>query len=505
MQVTSEKWPEDLFLEIRKQVLAQWRTGADVDLDEAVDYHRAMAPERRVTACLRDAARDGRVLMQPRAGVAVLEEHISLLQALDTLGDADILPTTVDAFTRSLRFGEAEAAIHESRDKSRSMLNGFPGAVHGVTGCRRVVESVHRPLVVRIAAPDARLNAEIMLAAGYTGHSHGPMADLAYSKYTRIEEIIHLWQYVDRLAGYYEERGCPINREHYIPLCMVTPPSLQIAVTILDGILQVAQGATHTTLGYGQDGCLLQDVAAVNAMALLAAEYFPRMGYPEAKLSIGLHQWMGGFPSDPAQASALIALGATTAALGRVNMVFVKTPAEALGIPTLEDNIQGLKITKTVLESLAGQAYPDSAALEREIRVIQMETRAILDRVAELGAGNLVAGITGAFHAGVIDIPFSPNVRNAGKVMPARDRSGAVRYLDHGHLPLPREAIEYNREMISRRAEAEGRKPGYAMTRDDVYRFVGGRIPSLRTSRPEAVRRSVTTPMFPSDAGSREA
>ena len=37
---------------------------------------------------------------------------------------------------------------------------------------------------------------------------------------------------------------------------------LQIAVTILDGLLQVAQGAMHTTLGYGEHGCLLQDVAA---------------------------------------------------------------------------------------------------------------------------------------------------------------------------------------------------------------------------------------------------
>jgi len=484
--VTNKQWPEELFLDVRKQVLAQWPTGAGVDLGEAVAYHRTLESTRRATMCLADAKAEGRVLMQPRAGVAGLEEHIALLRELEVSGDADLLPTTVDSFTRNLRFVEAEAAIQESRENKRSMLNGFPGAVYGVQACRRVVESVRRPLVVRTAAPDARLNAEIMLAAGYTGHSHGPMADLAYSKHTRIDEIIHLWQYVDRLAAYYEERGCPINREHYIPLCMVTPPSLQIAVTILDGLLQVAQGAMHTTLGYGQNGCLLQDVAAARAMALLAAEYFPRLGYPGAKISTGLHQWMGGFPSDPTRASALIALGAMAAALSGVTMVFVKTPAEALGVPTIDDNLHGLKITKTVIESLVGQEYPESGALEREIRTIQIEARAILDRVVELGEGDLVAGITDAFVAGVIDIPFSPNVYNVGKVMPARDHTGAVRYLDHGHLPLPREAIECNREAIARRAEREGRRPGYGMTRDDVYRFVGGRVASGPETRPRA-------------------
>lgn len=476
MRVTNERWPEDRFLDVRRQVLAQWPTGAQVDLGEAVAYHRTLDASRSAAVCLTQAKAEGRVLMQPRAGVAVLDEQIALLRELESRGGPDILPTTIDSFTRDLRFAESEAAIQESRQTGRSMLNGFPGAVYGVPGCRRVVEAVQRPLVVRTAAPDARLNAEVMLAAGYTGHSHGPMADLAYSKHSRIDEIIELWQYVDRLAAYYEERGCPINREHYIPLCSVTPPSLQLAVTILDGLLQVAQGATHTTLGYGQNGCLLQDVAAVRAMALLAAEYFPRLGYPDAKISTALHQWMGGFPSDPSEAMALIALGAAAAALSGVTMVLVKTPAEAIGVPTVSDNVQGLTITKTIIESLMGQEYPDGPALEREIRTIEIETRSILDWVVAMGNGNLVAGISDAFATGVIDIPFSPNVHNAGKVMPARDDTGAVRYLDHGHLPLPREAIEYNRETISRRAAREGRPPGYAMTRDDVYRFVGGRV-----------------------------
>ncbi len=474
MLVRNEKWPEEVFAEVRKQVLAQWPTGAEVDLDEAVAYHRSLPSGKRAAFCITRAKEEGRVLMQPRAGVAVLEEHISLLLDLETSGEADLLPTSVDAFTRNLRFAEAEAAIQESREKSRSMLNGFPGVTYGVKGCRRVVESVHRPLVIRTAAPDARLNAEIMLAAGYTGHSHGPLADLAYSKNMRFDEIIRLWQYVDRLAGAYEEKGCPINREHYIPLCMVTPPSLQLAVTILDGLLQVAQGATYTTLGYGQNGCVLQDIAAIKAMDSMAAKYFPQLGYPEAKISTGLHQWMGGFPSDPAQASALIALGAMTAAFSGATMVFVKTPAEAIGIPTARDNITGLKITKAILDSLSGQEFPDNEALEREIQMIQKETQAILDKVLEMGDGDLVVGITDAFRAGVIDIPFSPNIYNAGKVMPVRDHTGAVRYLNHGNLPLPQEVVEYQREMIAKRAAKEGREPGYAMTLDDVYRFTSG-------------------------------
>ena len=52
---------------------------------------------------------------------------------------------------------------------------------------------------------------------------------------------------------------------------------------------------------------------------------------------------MGGFPADEAKAFGVISTGAATAALAGATKVIVKTPHEAIGIPTKEANAHGNK------------------------------------------------------------------------------------------------------------------------------------------------------------------
>ena len=65
-----------------------------------------------------------------------------------------------------------------------------------------------------------------------------------------------------------------------------------------------------------------------------------------------LHQWMGGFPQDEAQAFGVISWGSAAAALSHATKVIVKTPHEAMGVPTAEANAQGLRCTKQVISML---------------------------------------------------------------------------------------------------------------------------------------------------------
>ena len=46
MDIQNKKIPHEEFLRQRQEVLAQWPTGKDVNLEEAVAYHKAM-PENR--------------------------------------------------------------------------------------------------------------------------------------------------------------------------------------------------------------------------------------------------------------------------------------------------------------------------------------------------------------------------------------------------------------------------------------------------------------------------
>ncbi len=119
---------------------------------------------------------------------------------------------------------------------------------------------------------------------------------------------------------------------------------------------------------------------------------------------------------------------------------------------------------------------PLTKELLDEINIIKMETRAIVNKIFELGNGDIAKGTVAGFQAGVIDIPFAPSKYNKGKVLPARDNEGAVRILECGSLPFNKELKDYHREKIEQRAKIERRKVSFQMVIDDIYAIGKGRL-----------------------------
>lgn len=482
MELKNKKWTEEEFYSTRNDVLQQWPTGKDVNLKEAAAYLKKVPEHKNFSAKLKKAKNEGITLAQPRAGVALIEPHIELLTYLQNEGGADLLPSTIDSYTRQNRYDECEVGMRESEKAGRSMLNGFPVVNHGVSGCRRVFEAVNLPLQARHGTPDGRLLAEIIHAGGWTSNEGGGISyNIPYAKSVSLEKTILDWQYCDRLAGIYEEMGIHINREPFGPLTgTLVPPSTSNAVAIIEGLLAAEQGVINLTLGYGQCGNLIQDVAAIKSLQELAEEYFTKFGY-KIELTTVFHEWMGGFPADEAKAFGLISWGAATAALAGATKVIVKTPHEAIGIPTKEANSEGIKATKTTLNLLRGQRLPMSKELADEIALIKAETKCILDKVYELGMGDLAVGAVKAFETGVMDIPFAPSKYNPGKILPARDNNGAVRYLECGNIPFTKEIKDFNRELLEKRAKYEGRDVSFQMVVDDIFAVGNG----VLVGRPE--------------------
>lgn len=470
MELKNKKWSEEEFFKVRKEVLSQWPTGSQVDLQEASEYLKKIPEHKNFCLKLKKAKDEGITLAQPRAGVALVDEHINLLKYLQDEGGADLLPSTIDSYTRQNRYNECEVGIEESKKAGRSMLNGFPAVNYGVMECRRVFEAVNLPLQARHGTPDARLLAEIIHASGWTSNEGGGISyNIPYAKSVSVERSLLDWQYCDRLVGLYEEMGIHINREPFGPLTgTLVPPSMSNAVAIIEGLLAAEQGVKNITLGYGQCGNLVQDVAAIRALVEQAEEYFKANGY-NVELTTVFHQWMGGFPADESKAFGVISWGSATAALAGATKVIVKTPHEAVGIPTKEANAAGIKATKETLNLLRGQRLPESRELKTEIELIKAETKCILDEVLKLGEGDLAIGTVKAFEAGVIDIPFAPSKYNAGKMLPARDNNGAVRYLEFGNIPMNREIRDYNRKLLEERAKYEGRPVSFQMVVDDIF------------------------------------
>ncbi len=458
-------------------MLSQWPTGKDVNLEEAIAYHKAMPVSRNFGKKLLDAKKAGKTLVQPRAGVPVVEEHIKLMQYLEKEGEADLLPSTIDSYTRQNRYEEAENGIAESIRLGRAMMNGFPAVNHGVAKCRQVIESANVPMQVRHGTPDARLLTEITFAGGFTSYEGGGISyNLPYCKNVPMERTIRDWQYVDRLTGLYEEMGVSINREPYGPLTgTLVPPCISHAAAIIEALLAAEQGVKNITVGYGQCGNLVQDIAAIRTLEELTDEYLQKYGYGDVQVTTVLHQWMGGFPADEAKAFGVISSGSLTAALSKATKVIVKTPHEAVGIPTMEANAQGLRCTKQVVNMLADQTFSD-AHLEEEKEIIRLETRAIVDKCFELGNGDIAVGVCRGVEAGVLDVPFAPCRYNKGIMLPCRDNDGAVRILNTGNLPFTKDLKDFHEAKINLRAQAENRKASFQMVIDDVYAIGKGRL-----------------------------
>lgn len=448
-----------------------------LDFSVSIPFLKSLPDHKNFAVKLEKAKSQGRTLIQPRAGVPVVAEHIKLLRYLEASG-ADFVPSTIDSYTRQNRYMEAEKGIRESEVLNRALLNGFPVVNHGVEKCRWVMESVNVPIQARHGTPDARLLAEIIHAAGWTSNEGGGISyNIPYAKHVPLETSIRHWQYCDRLVGYYEEHGIKINREPYGPLTgTLVPPCISNTVAICEALLAAEQGVKNITVGYGMGGNMTQDVAAIQTLQKQTEAYLHKYGYHDVVVTTVFHQWMGGFPREEAQATALISLSSTTAAMSKATKMITKTTHESIGIPTMEANGEGIKASRFVVTLLQDQSYPSSEKLNQEKQQIESEVNCLMEAIYAVGEGDLAQGVVKAFHQGLIDVPFAPAKVNAGKILPARDDEGAIRILEFGNLAFTEDIKQFHKQSIQRRADQEGRPISFQMTVDDIYAVSTGHL-----------------------------
>ena len=476
---------DDDFAEMRRANLARWPTGAEVDLDEAVDFHRALPAHKNLSAVMRKADSEGRCLTQPRGGFATLDMQLDLMRQLDRDGHADVLPTTTDSYTRNEQWEKAQAGIEESEKAGRSMLNGFPMVCYGPRVTRKLIEAVGKPAIVLSGTTMPRLTGEIGFAAGFTGYLGSGLAyTTSYSKNLSIEDGIRNFQYLDRLTALYAERGVDLHRRQPGFLTGTNiPPSIAIVTCVIDALLAAGQGVRNYGLELGQTLHLVQDAVAISACRELVREYLAKAGYTDMFTPVTSLHWMGAWPYDDAQAAALVSYGGTLAALGGAISVTTKSTHEAYGLPTPEANAEGLRTTRMAVYLARHIRLDDLPEFQREKDMIGREARPVIDKVLEMGDGDAAIGAVRACEAGVLDIPWSPNRHLKSNVLPARDADGYLRILQAGDMPFPREVLDYHEEKLRLRAEREGVAYGRDLAVGSVYEIsedLETLIPSFR-------------------------
>jgi len=474
--VFDEKIDIEYFLRQRTQVLEEWRTGADaLNMEETALFlkksHSFPAIQRKVLNGERGP------LIQPRCGVATVAKQIELFGCYKAAG-ADVLSYQVDSLTRNNKYLEVEEQLRAAKVGCDS-LNGFPVINHGVANLRKIAEISAIPLQTRHSTRRPELLAEITYAGGGTSFEGGPICyNIPYYKNYPLAESLKRWQYVDRLTGIYHEKyGIILDREFFgVLTATLIPPSLAIAISILEVILAVKQGVKCVSPGYAEQGNRVQDIAAIRCMRKLTEEYLQNLDYREVQVNVIFHQYMAAFPQAPEKAEQLIFESAVTAGLSGATRVLIKSPVEAYKIPTIKDNAAGLYLSKCGIEKSKNLCI-DEKQIGREVEIISKEVHEIISGVFSSGGSSLSKDIIKAFSHGLLDIPFAPSIYSRGEVMTARDNEGAVRYLSCGKLSFSKDIIDFNREKMSLRLVQEGlgyNKNPYSIVEKDVLQVARG-------------------------------
>ena len=168
VNVSNRRLTDEEFFNERKEVLAMWPTGKDVDLDEAIAYHKSMPRNKNFVSEAEDARKEARYPLVSDMGYTTIEQEIELLRYIQNEGHPDFLGHHVDSLTRNLRFQEAEKQVRKAEATGENLLNGFPVVIHGVQGNRKLTEAVDLPVRLRFVSPTGRLTTEIALAGGNT-------------------------------------------------------------------------------------------------------------------------------------------------------------------------------------------------------------------------------------------------------------------------------------------------------------------------------------------------
>ncbi|MBI4331019.1 MAG: hypothetical protein HY673_07050 [Chloroflexi bacterium] len=468
MNLQDRKWTDEEFLAKRRKVLALWPTGSQIDLGEAIDYVKHIPDHRNWNQKIARARTEGRILIEGLVGHPTIEETVEHMRFVEEAG-ADLHTVIADTYSRRNMFDRAKQALERGIKEGRTLLNGVPLVVYGLKESRRLAQSSALPvLYVTGMVEEPMLLAEMAAASGFQISSGGLDSVMKASKNYPADKRLENARYNGRLAAYYTERGAPVHVKAAAHLSGWEPHGMRIAVSILQALLMAEQGVRHMSIPLAQVLSLVQDVAGMNVVRQLLPEYLERGGCWDTDLYVCSYPYQGEWSRDVDRAAAISAWAAVIGILGGPDWIIVKSVEEGQAAPTKEGSAAAIKIARQLLLALGRQRLPRSRELQLEEEMLELEVRAIVDRVIEMGEGDIAAGQVRAVKEGIIDLPFQPWVHLAGKVLTVRDGDGAVRYLEHGNVPLPAEVVDYHREKVAGREKAEGRKADLDMVIEDV-------------------------------------
>ena len=387
------------------------------------------------------------MLVQPRGGFPTYDKVFELYKEFKE-ANVDVLPLTIDSNTRLNDYATAKKMLALSEANDTDMLNGYPLINHGYRTTRKMITHYDTPVSLRHGTPDARLLIEVALASGIFEIEGGPITYLLpYSKNFPMDKAFLYWKYVERVCAEYSKLNEPINRESFGPLsATLQPPAIVIVIQLLEMLLSLEEGVKSFSVSFSQTGSMTQDIVSSNVIKKLAREYADKFGYSDATINLVYHQWMGAFPYNREYSDSLINTSTVIASMIGADKIITKTRNEAFGIPTKEANALAVANVKYTLGMLKGLPKVGD---EEEEENLTNEVHEILEAVFNDGADTLWRQVFNSIKNGYIDIPFSPHIINANKVITVRDKDSNIRFFRRGSVPISDRSFAFEKSKLS--------------------------------------------------------
>ncbi|MFJ1647046.1 methylaspartate mutase [Streptomyces sp. NPDC088258] len=374
-------------------------------------------------AFVRRAHDAGKLVVQPRMGMSEPDRMRAGLRATRDARATTVGTITLDSYTRVGDLESAELALLEGVS-----LNGYPIVSHDLATTAGVVEGLYGagfPIQVRhgSATPEAIFRA--LMTAGLDASEGGPVSYcLPYGRIPLSESMAN-WSRSCELFVRSREAGMDPHLETFggCMLGQLCPPSMLVAISALEALFFHRHGVRSISASYAQQTNADQDAEAVAALRRLCAELLPG-----ADWHVVVYAYMGVYPVSPQGAYRLLGRAAELAAGSGSERLIVKTVAESVRIPTIEENVGALEYAaeaaaRTPVEPADSdsQTYAEAAAL----------VDAVLNMAPDLGTALLLA-----FRRGYLDIPYCLHPDNGGRSRSYIDSEGRLRWADIGKLPL---------------------------------------------------------------------
>ncbi|MFY1626116.1 methylaspartate mutase [Micromonospora sp. WMMD723] len=380
----------------------------------------------RFASYVADNQAAGRLVVQPRMGFATTEQMRGGLLAVRAARATTAGTLTLDSFTRVGDHASAARALVHGHD-----LNGYPLVAHGAVMTRAMLEDIAAddfPVQVRhgSALPLGIFHA--LLDAGLDATEGGPVSYcLPYSRVPLRAAIDEWAACCELLATVGDGRGAHLESFAGCMLGQLCPPSLLVALGILEGLFFRRHGVRSLSLSFAQQTNPGQDLDALLALRHLAAEFLP-----DCDVHLVVYTFMGLFPRTPAGAAAILAESVRLAVAGGAARLIVKTSAEAFRIPTVAENVAALEFAATQAARCAAptrQSFdPAASPAYAEARLL---VEAVLDLHPEPGAA-----LAAAFGTGLLDVPFCLHPENANQARSRVEPDGTLHWTRTGRMPL---------------------------------------------------------------------